>query len=497
MPSLMMKSSTRKTSEPKLSEVARHVRVPAGIVTTAWSGVRDRCRDVFGVPFDRWQHGIGSIALGKRSNGQYAASVGGVVLSIPRQTGKTYLIGWMVFALATIIPGMTIVWTAHRTRTSNETFEKMRSMSRKTKVKPFVDRIRAVNGEQAIVFTNGSRILFGARENGFGRGFDEVDILVFDEAQILTENAMSDMVPATNAAKNGLVLLLGTPPRPGKDPGEVFAARRLDALNGDPDTAFVEFSADKGAQIIDWDQLAKANPSFPHRTGKTAILRMQKLLGSDESFMREAYGVWDDDVGDPPLISPHRWAKLVTDEVPDGVASFGIKFSPAGDWVSVSMALKKPDGSFYVEPIDSRSMAEGHGFLVELMVEEWRDSAAIVFDGRSDAQIFYQALRKAKVPDLVINLNKKLLATADYAAAVSGMVELVRAGNVSHPADPVLDGSIKESSRRIISKAAGTYGFGPIHEGADFTTADSAALALYGAANSKRRPGVARKMVVK
>ncbi|MUP49193.1 terminase, partial [Veillonellaceae bacterium M2-8] len=81
-----------------------------------------------------------------------------------------------------------------------------------------VASVRATNGQQAIEFTNGSRILFGARESGFGRGFAMVDVIVFDEAQILTENALSDMVPATNAAPNGLVLMMGTPPRP-KDPG--------------------------------------------------------------------------------------------------------------------------------------------------------------------------------------------------------------------------------------------------------------------------------------
>src|SRR5690625_5963829 len=74
-------------------------------------------------------------------------------------------------------------------------------------------------------FANGSRLLFGAREHGFGRGFAKVDVLVLDEAQILTEKAMEDMVPATIAAPNGLVLMMGTPPRPA-DPGEVFTSRR-------------------------------------------------------------------------------------------------------------------------------------------------------------------------------------------------------------------------------------------------------------------------------
>src|SRR5690606_6447420 len=95
-------------------------------------------------------------------------------------------------------------------------------------------------GEQEIPFKNGSRILFGAREGGFGRGFDEVDIEVFDEAQILTIKALEDMVAATNQSRfvhGALLFYMGTPPRP-IDPGEMFTARRQEALEfkqGRPD----------------------------------------------------------------------------------------------------------------------------------------------------------------------------------------------------------------------------------------------------------------------
>src|SRR5699024_5620552 len=97
--------------------------------------------------------------------------------------------------------------------------------------------------------------------------FAKVDVLVLDEAQILTEKAMEDMVPATNAAPNGLVLMMGTPPRPA-DPGEVFTSRREAALSGDDsDVLYVELSADKDCSPDDRRQWAKANPSFPFRTG--------------------------------------------------------------------------------------------------------------------------------------------------------------------------------------------------------------------------------------
>lgn len=301
-----------KSGQRKLSEVARHIRKPDGIVSTGWPAVRDRLAQ-FGIPFDLWQEGASRLILAKRSDGLYAAGVGGVIVSIPRQVGKTYMIGWLFFALCSLFPGLTVIWTAHHTRTSNETFGKMRAMAKKKRVLPYIEAVRSANGEQAIVFTNGSRILFGARDQGFGLGFDKVDLLVLDEAQRVKEVAMADMVPATNAAPNGLVVMMGTPPRP-TDNGDVFAARRKDALDGDPDTLYIELSADDDAKIIDWDQVAKANPSYPHRTGRTAILRMQKLLGSDEGFYREGYGIWDDPDNIGSVIPGTKWSAAFVDE---------------------------------------------------------------------------------------------------------------------------------------------------------------------------------------
>ena len=144
--------------------------------------------------------------------------------------------------------------------------------------------------------------MFGAREQGFGRGFDEVDIEVFDEAQILTEKALEDMVAATNQSRHphgALLFYLGTPPRP-TDPGEVFTLRRNEALSGESeDAVYIECSADSnvgrpgGPSLDDRKQLAKGNPSYPHRTPERSIQRLRKNLPSDDSWRREGLGVWD------------------------------------------------------------------------------------------------------------------------------------------------------------------------------------------------------------
>ena len=71
----------------RLSEVARHVVIPEGIVDTLWFEVEERCRE-FGDEFDAWQDGLGQVMLGVREDGMYAATVGGITMSIARQVAK-------------------------------------------------------------------------------------------------------------------------------------------------------------------------------------------------------------------------------------------------------------------------------------------------------------------------------------------------------------------------------------------------------------------------
>jgi hypothetical protein len=291
-------------STPRLSEVARHVVVPKGVVTTGWPAVETKCREL-GIRFRWWQKPIGQIILAKRADGKYASTIGGTGLSIPRQVGKTFLVGAIIFALCLLRPNLTVVWSAHRLRTAEETFKKMQAFARRKKIAPHIAKVVLGSGEEEIQFRNGSRILFGARAAGFGRGFDEVDIVVYDEAQILTAAALDDMIPAMNQSREpagALLLFMGTPPKP-EDPSEVFTDMRRDALSGeDDDTGWVEFGADPGYEPprspakltdADWRQVAKANPSFPDDTPREAILRMRKKLGH-ASYRREGLGIWDE-----------------------------------------------------------------------------------------------------------------------------------------------------------------------------------------------------------
>lgn len=352
-----MPKSAMGSSTPRLSEAARHVNIPKGIVTTAWPRVVAQCEKM-GVTFDSWQHGIGSISLGKRKDGKYAATVGGVVLSIPRQVGKTFIVGMIVIALCIIHPGLTVLWSAHRTRTASKTFGSLKGMTSKKKIKPYMLDPRNTNGEQEIRFRNGSIIMFGAREQGFGRGFDEVDIEVFDEAQILTEKALEDMVAATNQSRQeagALLFFMGTPPRP-TDPGEEFTNRRKKALDGTaPNMVYVEFSADEDADPDDRKQWSKANPSFPSRTPVESMERMRENLTDEDSFKREALGIWDA-VTSSRVIDEVTWKRQADPaSMPIERLTLSLEVPPGRKWAAVGLAGKRADGRWHVELDEMRN----------------------------------------------------------------------------------------------------------------------------------------------
>jgi hypothetical protein len=460
--------------------------MPEGIVETDWPMIERQLRRME-TPLDEWQRGLGMSIFATREGGQYACGIGGAVISIPRQSGKTYSIGSMIFALCIGKPNTLVLWSAHRARTHNETFRTMGAMAMRPAIAPFIRRTLTGAGTEAVEFNNGSRILFGARENGFGRGFAKVDVLVLDEAQILTESAMEDMVPATNAAPNGLVLMMGTPPRP-RDPGEVFLNRRAAALNGtSKNVLYVEMSADKDAKPDDRKQWAIANPSYPHRTSTEAIMRMRELLGSDESFIREGLGVWDEAALTKKAISAKAWDALAVkpEDVPtDGRRVFAVRFTVDGSAVALAAALRPENGApVHVEGIKLAATSEGTQWLVDWLIERHDRAAQIVVDGKSGVGYLLNALLEARVPKSAI-----ITAGTDTITAASSMLEAaITARTVTHRAQSDLDDEAKAAEKRKIG-ANGGFGWAPA-EGGSVALFDAVSLAFWGAKTTKRRAG--------
>ena len=483
-----MASSTRR-----LSEVARYVVQPSGIVTTGWEPVK-HWLDRLGLAFDGWQVGAAKLILGKRADGLYACTVSGAFLSIPRQVGKTYMVGALVFALCLLFPGLTVIWTAHRTKTASETYKSMKGMVRRRAISPFIDKTPKNNDEWGIFFLNGSRIMFGARENGFGRGFAEIDVLVFDEGQILGEKAMDDMIPAMNASKHiagGLPIFMGTPPRPG-DPCEVWLQARDEALSGESDDVlWIEFGPKERVDTSKWSPgyvdfaaFEEANPSYPLRTSRAAILRMAKRL-SRASLSREGLGQYDDRVTSKATIPWGKWEAGRVEVAPEGRPAYGIKFSTDGERVSIAAGV--PDGeSVHVEVIAQLPAASamlGDKPLADWLAEVWRSASCIVVDGKSGSGALEADLVRLRVPTRAIRRP-----TVDQVVtAHKQFLDAVIAGQLFHVGQAELNAAVLVATKREIGKLGG-WGWQPIGDG-DVLDLESATLAAWGVKQSK--PAVA------
>ena len=466
-----------KPSTPRLSEVAREVRYPKGIVSTAWPRVVAQCADM-GVTFDPWQHGVGTLALGKRKNGKYAATVGGVVLSIPRQVGKTFLVGMIVIALCVLFPGMTVLWTAHRTKTATKAFGSFQGMVRRKKVWPHVKAIRTTNGEQEIRFRNGSVIMFGAREQGFGRGFDEVDIEVFDEAQILTEKALEDMVAATNQSRQeagALLFFIGTPPRP-SDPGEEFSNRRDKALSGKaPNMVYVEFSADPDAHPDDREQWAKANPSYPRRTPVESMERMRENLTDDDSFKREALGIWDAK-STTRVIDEQTWAAVADPaSMPIDRLTLAIDVAPDRSVAAVSLAGERADGLWHVELDEHRKGADWAIGWVKQRADR-NTLHAVIVDELAGLTEKRHGRHFLKGTDIEVTLAAA--EGRDMAMAWAGYHDAVTGATMRHTDQPQVNVALSEAGTRSIG---GGTALTKKSSTSDITPITSQTLALWGA----------------
>ena len=447
-------ASPTKPGTPRLSDVARMVRAPVGIVVTGWPAVESKCADL-GIAFRWWQPPIGRLILAKRADGVYAATIGGAGLSIPRQVGKTFLVASIMFALCLLRPGFTVLWTAHRLKTAEETFGKLQVFAKRSKIKPFVQQITTGSGEQKIIFSNGSRILFGARERGFGRGFDEIDALVFDEAQHMTDSSLDDMVPATNQSRQpegALMLFMGTPPRP-QDPGEVFRRMRSDAAAGDGDTAWVEFGAEhdytptplpEPLDDADWGQISTANPSFPEDTSRTAILRMRKKLG-DDSFLREGLGIWDR-AGTSGAIDAQVWSGLAASrEQPESV-TFALEIPSGRGSAVVGSAWSAGDGVH----VEVAHAAAGTGWVLDWFIRNLPNGRTVVLDGGTEAASFEAGLLDAGLEVVKVN-------TPERSQACAALYDAAIQGTLSHDGDLLLADAVGAAVWKDVGEGARAF----------------------------------------
>ena len=442
--------------------------------------------EAYGNKLDPWQETVENCWMGKDEDGEYTAT--SIGLSVPRQNGKNEILeGRELFGM--LVNGERILHTAHQVKTAKKSFRRFVRIfedKRYPEIQEQVAKISYTNGEESIQLKNGGSIEYSARSRQAARGFDGISVIVFDEAQELTDDQLNAIMATLAASKTGTrqILYVGTPPYPGC-PGDVFRRRRNVCLN-DPGKhdAWHEWSVE--AQSVDDINMGdtsiwySTNPAMGIRLSEEFTQNEFKTMSPD-GFARERLGWWTPiiETKESPAINEEAWEKCASDQLkPEGKTAYGVKFSADGSEVCLCGSVLSEDGTVRISLIRRAATGAGLRWLSQWLNERYTKASCVVIDGRNGVDVLIDRISDTwKYKGSIIRANTK-----DVLAAVSMLTDAVNEGNLTwYKLQEDLNDSAVTSTKRSI---AGGYGFG----GENSIPIEACALALYGVKTSKRDP---------
>lgn len=440
----------------------------------------------YGHRLDPWQDDVVRCWLGKNEAGMYTVTSAG--LSLPRQNGKNVCLEAREF-FGMVIEGEKILHTAHQVKTSKKSFRRLEAMfndKRHPEIIDLVKQIRYTNGEEAIELLNGGSIEFSARSRQAARGFDGISLLVYDEAQELTDDQVEALMAILSASATGTrqIIYTGTPPYPGC-PGTVFRRRRTISLEapGKHD-AWHEW----GVQAKKVEDINTGDTGLWYMTNPAMGIHLTEEFTAEErntmtedGFARERLGWWSPAQS---LLVEHPISEEVWDacrsskKKPDGKTAYGVKFSPDGSEVSLCGAVIPKDGPARVSMIRRELTGRGTQWLADWLNERYDQASCVVIDGKNGVDVLADKISGTwKAKDSVIKPSTK-----NVLAAVGVLMDMLAEEQITwYEKQEALRDSAVTSVKRPIG---GGWGFG----GENSTPIEAAALALWGAKTSKRDP---------
>lgn len=419
-------------------------------------------RDVLAHPLDPWQEWAVIHGCELLSDGRPRFRV--VHLQVARQNGKTEIPVVLSLFWQTVEEVPMVLGTSTKLEYAKESWMKAVRLAERAPglvgVIPVKRRewTRQTNGEQESWVGDSRYKIAPANEEG-GRSLT-IDRLILDELrQHHDYSAWDAAVPAGNAVRDFQAWALSNA---GTDRSVVLNDERAAALEfvesgeGDSRTGWFEWSAPDGADPLDVEALAQANPNLGRRIDPDALLSDarkavnaggKKLAGFRTEVMCQRVRLLD------PAIDPGGWLRCLDPGDLSGQRSrvaLCVDVSPDGQHASLVAAAQLDDGRTRVEVVAAWS---GPGCTRELRrdlpgrVDRIRPRAFGWFpSGPSAAVAADLADRKGRAgwppPGVLVEEIR-----GEVTATCMGFADLVAAGQVAHSGDPLLDAHVAVAER--------------------------------------------------
>lgn len=400
-----------------------------------------------GLVLDPWQRLALETSLGETEQGRWAAFEFGLLVA--RQNGKGSIIEARELAGLFLFGEQMILHSAHDFKTCSEAFRRLLGwiencpdLSRRVK------KVATANGKESIELKNGARIRFVARSKGSGRGFTG-DLIVLDEAMILSQDAVAAMMPTLSARPNPQIWYTGSAPFAESTVWHHVRRRALEAIDsgGGGRLAWAGWEAPQGSDPADRDVWLRTNPAIGYRIS-TEYLEAEFDALDFDSFLRERLSVAEPTQVKSRMIDADGWlSRKDPASVPVGHLVVGVDVQPGSVSGSLGVAGVRSDQVRHIEVIDSR---DGTGWIVGRvmeLVDRNPDIVAVVLDPRSPAGGLLTQLRA------VLEIPVVEVGSAEHGRAVAGLLQHVANGTVAHLGQPVLDSAVEAARPRAMGDA--------------------------------------------
>jgi len=310
-------------------------------------------------------------------------------------------------------------------------------------------RLRAWSGigQQMIEMRNGGIIWYRTRTKSGGKGLDDVDRLVVDEAQEADEEQLSASAPTLMMNPNPQTNAMGTSGIDGKSAWWWRLRRR--ALSGDPgDYSYLAHTIERfeGGKIVghgdpeDRSLWPQANPALFMGRGSGIDFFEEELrnLGVD-LFAREHLGVWAPEPGSNRGGNMPNWSNCGDDvSVIASHHMWAIATSPDRKWTTIGVAGRRADGLAHVAVHYRRA---GTDWVVDEAVTFWKACKIPVRIWKDGPESSFIALLRERGVAVVE------VSSTEAGQATGQIIDGVEAGTVRHPVFE--DGKLSSLDRAV------------------------------------------------
>jgi phage terminase large subunit-like protein len=398
-----------------------------------------------------WQRYVADVALEVEEDpntGIMRPAYRQVVLTVPRQSGKTTL-------LLSVLIHRCLAWgSAQQVTYAAQTGVAARAKFMDEHV-PLLERsvfsnmidVRRTNGHEAVVWANRSRHSISAATEKAGHG-QTLDLAVIDEAFAYPDARLEQaFVPAMQTRHDAQLWIVSTAGTPASTylRDKVDAGRAMIDAGHAGRTAYFEWSAPDDAPSDDPATWWSCMPALGVTVDEATVQAARESMPDDE-FRRAFLNQWRDGQSAEGGFPASSWSACAdVRATPLDPVVFGVDVSPNAGSASIVVAGKTIDGRDLVEVVDQRP---GAGWVAGRLLElaaRWAP-AAITIDATGPAASLIPSLERERIPLIVVS-------GSDSAKAAGLIYSAVLDNKLVHRDDPALNAAVAGAVRRSAGDA--------------------------------------------